>query len=189
MYRHNGGVKGKKRGDASQSGMWTAAKGIIRGRSNGGFMGVDMRNNDLQDNINKLSGIWPLHGTKFVPNGASVTTTSTVNNSYYTYPDPYEAFQETERNRLGGGYKWNVSMDLAACGTVTWPQGPYGGLGSLSNLQRVWTKVGTTGCDGWTFDVVSVGGYYYTVYPDPVYNEQFDEVTTTTQYNVWDWFG
>ena len=57
MYRHNGGLKGKKRGDASQSGMWTAAKGVIRGRSNGGFMGVEMRSADLQDNINKLSGM------------------------------------------------------------------------------------------------------------------------------------
>tara|TARA_X000001036_G_scaffold141529_1_gene134383 strand:- start:890 stop:1456 length:567 start_codon:yes stop_codon:yes gene_type:complete len=188
VYRHNGGIKGKKR-TASQGGMLSGAKGVIRGRSNGGFMGVEMRSADLQDNINKLSGIWPLHGTKFTPNGASVTTTSTVDNSYYRQDPPYQAFQETSRSRLGGGYKWNVSMDLAACGTVQWPQGPYGGLGSLSNLQRVWTKVGTQGCDGWTFDVVTVGGYYYMVYPDPVYVQQFDEVTTTTQYNVWDWFG
>ena len=63
MYRHNGGVKGKKR-TASQGGMKTMAKGRIRGLSNGGFMGVDMRSADLQQNINKLSGIWPLHGTK-----------------------------------------------------------------------------------------------------------------------------
>ena len=51
MYRHNGGVKGTKR-TTSQSGMWTAAKGRIRGHSNGGFMGVDMRSADLQQNVN-----------------------------------------------------------------------------------------------------------------------------------------
>ena len=187
MYRHNGGVKGVKR-TASQSGMWTAAKGVIRGRSNGGFMGVDMRSADLQQNVNKLSGIWPLHGTKFVPNGASVTTTTQVDNSYYTYPPSYQSFVVTSSTTLGGGYKWNVSMDLAACGTVMWPQGDMGGH-SGSNLGRTWTKVGTTGCDGWTFSVQSQTGYYQTIYPDPVYNEQIDTVTTTTQYNVWDWFG
>ena len=187
MYRHNGGVKGKKR-TASQGGMKTMAKGRIRGRSNGGFMGIEMRSENLQDNINKLSGIWPLHGTKFTPNGASVTTTSTVDNSYYRQDPPYQAFQVTSTTVLGGGYKWNVSMDLAACGTVMWPQGPFGGH-SGGSLGRNWTKVGTSGCDGWTFDVTRSEGYYYTVYPDPVYVEQFDEVTTTTQYDVWDWFG
>tara|TARA_B100000214_G_scaffold215604_1_gene156639 strand:- start:178 stop:741 length:564 start_codon:yes stop_codon:yes gene_type:complete len=187
MYRHNGGYKGIKR-TQSQGGFFNAAKGRIRGRSNGGFMGVEMRSADLQQNINKLSGIWPLHGTRFVVNGASITTTETVDNSYYRQDPPYQAFQQTGSTTLGGGYKWNVSMDLAACGTVTWPQGSMGGH-TGSNLQRSWTKVGTQGCDGWTFDVIQVSGYYYTVYPDPVYVEQFDEVTTTTEYNVWDWFG
>ena len=74
MYRHNGGYKGAKR-TLSQGGFFNAAKGRIRGRSNGGFMGVDMRSADLQQNVNKLSGIWPLHGSKFTPNGASITTT------------------------------------------------------------------------------------------------------------------
>ncbi len=187
MYRHNGGVRGKKR-TASEGGMKTMAKGRIRGRSNGGFMGIEMRSANLQDNINKLSGIWPLHGTKFTPNGASVTTTSTVDNSYYRQDPPYQQFVVTSSTTLGGGYKWNVSMDLAACGTVMWPQGDMGGH-SGSNLVRTWTKVGTSGCDGWTFSVQQQSGYYQTVYPDPVYVEQFDEVTTTTQYNVWDWFG
>ena len=187
MYRHNGGVKGTKR-TASQGGMLSGAKGVIRGRSNGGFMGVEMRNANLQDNINKLSGIWPLHGSKFTPNGASVTTTTTVDNSYYRQDPSYQAFQVTSTTLLGGGYKWNVSMDLAACGTVMWPQGSMGGH-TGSNLQRQWTKTTTNGCDGWTFNVNQQAGYYYTVYPDPVYVEQFDEVTTTTQYNVWDWFG
>jgi len=187
VYRHNGGVRGKKR-TASEGGMKTMAKGRIRGRSNGGFMGIEMRSANLQDNINKLSGIWPLHGTKFTPNGASVTTTSTVDNSYYRQDPPYQQFVVTSSTTLGGGYKWNVSMDLAACGTVMWPQGDMGGH-SGSNLVRTWTKVGTSGCDGWTFSVQQQSGYYQTVYPDPVYVEQFDEVTTTTQYNVWDWFG
>jgi hypothetical protein len=183
VYRHNGGLKGKKRGDASQSGMWTAAKGVIRGRSNGGFMGVEMRSADLQDNINKLSGIWPLHGTKFVPNGASVTTTSQVDNSYYTYPDPYQAYQETGRTYQGGGYRWFPGADATNCGMPTWPDG------SFSGYTRQWTQVGSVNCSGWVFDIYTVTGYYYTVTPDPVYNEQIDTVTTTTDYDVWDWFG
>ena len=182
MYRHNGGVKGTKR-TASQSGMWTAAKGVIRGRSNGGFMGVDMRSADLQQNINKLSGIWPLHGTKFVPNGASVTTTSQVDNSYYTYPDPYQAYQETGRTYQGGGYRWFPGADATNCGMPTWPDG------SFSSYTRQWTQVGSVNCSGWVFDIYTVSGYYYTVTPDPVYNEQIDTVTTTTDYDVWDWFG
>ena len=182
MYRHNGGVRGKKR-TASQSGMWTAAKGVIRGRSNGGFMGVEMRSADLQDNINKLSGIWPLHGTKFVPNGASVTTTSQVDNSYYTYPDPYQAYQETGRTYQGGGYRWFPGADATNCGMPTWPDG------SFSGYTRQWTQVGSVNCSGWVFDIYTVTGYYYTVTPDPVYNEQIDTVTTTTDYDVWDWFG
>ena len=187
MYRHNGGYKGTKR-TQNQGGFFNASKGRIRGRSNGSFMGVEMRSADLQQNVNKLSGIWALHGSKFTPNGASVTTTSTVDNSYYTYPPSYQAFYVTSQTTIGGGYKWNVSMDLAACGTVMWPQGSMGGH-TGSNLQRQWTKTTTNGCDGWTFNVNQQTGYYYTVYPDPVYVEQFDEVTTTTQYNVWDWFG
>ncbi len=182
MYRHNGGVKGTKR-TASQSGMWTAAKGVIRGRSNGGFMGVDMRSADLQQNINKLSGIWPLHGTKFVPNGASVTTTSQVDNSYYTYPDPYQAYQETGRTYQGGGYRWFPGADATNCGMPTWPDG------SFSSYTQQWTQVGSVNCSGRIFDIYTVTGYYYTVTPDPVYNEQIDTVTTTTDYNVWDWFG
>ena len=188
MYRHNGGVKGVKR-TTSQSGMWTAAKGIIRGRSNGGFMGVDMRSADLQQNVNKLSGIWPLHGTKFVPNGASVTTTSQVDNSYYTYPAPYQAYQVTGTTVLGGGYTWNTNDVATACGLPTWPQGAMGGH-TGSNLSRSWTSIGSNpaACTGWTFDVVQQSGYYYTVTPDPVYNEQIDTVTTTTDYDVWDFF-
>ena len=182
MYRHNGGVRGKKR-TASQSGMWTAAKGVIRGRSNGGFMGVEMRSADLQDNINKLSGIWPLHGTKFVPNGASVTTTSQVDNSYYTYPDPYQAYQETGRTYQGGGYRWFPGADATNCGMPTWPDGAF------HSYTRQWTQVGSVNCSGWIFDIYTVTGYYYTVTPDPVYNEQIDTVTTTTDYDVWDWFG
>lgn len=182
MYRHNGGVRGKKR-TASQGGMKTMAKGRIRGLSNGGFMGVDMRSENLQDNINKLSGIWPLHGTKFTPNGASVTTTTTVDNSYYTYPDPYQAFQETSRTYAGGGYRWFPGADAANCGMPTWPDGAY------HSYTRQWTQVGSVNCSGWIFDIYVVQGYYYTVYPDPVYNEQFDQVTTVTEYDVWDWFG
>jgi hypothetical protein len=163
--------------------MWTAAKGVIRGRSNGGFMGVEMRSADLQDNINKLSGIWPLHGTKFVPNGASVTTTSQVDNSYYTYPDPYQAYQETGRTYQGGGYRWFPGADATNCGMPTWPDG------SFSGYTRQWTQVGSVNCSGWVFDIYTVTGYYYTVTPDPVYNEQIDTVTTTTDYDVWDWFG
>ena len=182
MYRHNGGVKGKKR-TASQGGMKTMAKGRIRGLSNGGFMGVDMRSADLQQNINKLSGIWPLHGTKFTPNGASVTTTTTVDNSYYTYPDPYQAFQETSRTYAGGGYRWFPGADATNCGMPTWPDGAFHGY------TRQWTQVGSVNCSGWIFDIYSVSGYYYTVYPDPVYHEQFDQVTTVTEYDVWDGFG
>ena len=183
MYRHNGGLKGKKRGDASQSGMWTAAKGVIRGRSNGGFMGVEMRSADLQQNINKLSGIWPLHGSKFTPNGASVTTTTQVDNSYYTYPDPYQAYQETSRTYAGGGYRWFPGADATNCGMPTWPDGAF------HSYTRQWTQVGSVNCSGWIFDIYTVTGYYYTVTPDPVYNEQIDTVTTTTDYDVWDWFG
>jgi hypothetical protein len=146
-------------------------------------MGVEMRSADLQDNINKLSGIWPLHGTKFVPNGASVTTTSQVDNSYYTYPDPYQAYQETGRTYQGGGYRWFPGADATNCGMPTWPDG------SFSGYTRQWTQVGSVNCSGWVFDIYTVTGYYYTVTPDPVYNEQIDTVTTTTDYDVWDWFG
>ncbi len=186
MYRHNGGVRGKKR-TTSESGMWTAAKGRIRGRSNGGFMGIDMRSADLQQNVNKLSGIWPLHGTKFTPNGASITTTTTVDTSYWEYPPSYQAFQVTSTTTLGGGYRWFPGADASNCGMPTWPDGSMGGH-SGSNLSRTWTQVGSVNCSGWVFDVVQQSGYYYTVYPDPIYHEQSEEVTTTTDYDVWDFF-
>ena len=65
----------------------------------------------------------------------------------------------------------------------TWPDGAF------HSYTRQWTQVGSVNCSGWIFDIYTVTGYYYTVTPDPVYNEQIDTVTTTTDYDVWDWFG
>lgn len=188
MYRFNGYCKGAKIANFT-----TSATGVIksqgepRGRANGGFLGVDRSLSDnLDNNLDKTSGIWHLSMGLTLVEDHPVDTT--VDNSYYEDQPSQQQFQETSRTRLGGGYKWNVSMDVAACGTVQWPQGQYGGHSSsgYNNLTRDWTKVGTQGCDGWTFDVYGIQGYYYTYYPPPVYVEQIDIVTN--YYTVWDFF-
>ena len=186
MYRFNGGIKGSKRTNVRSTAGHINSVGPPRGRHNGGYLGVNRLNDNLDNNVNKTSGIWHLTtGLKFVEDHA---ITEVVDNSYYQNQPSQQVFNETSRTVLGGGYKWNVGMDLAACGTVMWPQGSMGGVNTSGYAQsgRTWTKIGTQGCDGWTFEVYGVQGYYTTYYPPPVYVEQFDNVTN--YYDVWDYF-
>lgn len=190
MHRwFNGGIRGSRISRPATTAATISAGSIVpRGRKNGGILGERQVTNNLDNNINKTSGIWDLDGLVLIDH--DITTTQTIDNSYWEYPPPYQAFAETSRTYLGGGYKWNVSMDLTACGTVMWPSGDYGGhtYGGAGGVSRTWTKVGTTGCDGWTFDVYGVDGYYYTEYPDPIYHEVIEYQDVTTTYKVWDFF-
>lgn len=190
MYRFNGYLKGAKIAN------FTSATGVIksagepRGRANGGYLGVNRTLSDnIDNNVDKTSGIWHMSmGLKLVENHPVDTT---VDNSYYEAQPPEERFQETSSTYLGGGYTWNVAYIVSNCpGTVTWPQGDYGGhsaSGYSGGLSRKWTAFGDqNNCIGWTFDVYGIQGYYYTYYPPPVYVEQIDIVTN--YYTVWDFF-
>lgn len=183
MYRFNGGIRGRKVSN------WKTAVGYIksaiqpRGRHNGGFLGVDRLSDDLDENVNKTSGIWHLStGLKFVESHAVVTT---VDNSYYQQQPPEQRWNQTGSTRLGGGYQWNPH-NKTDCPGPMWPQGSYGPHGG-GNLSRTWTTVGqAAGCQNWVFDVYRAQGYYYTYYPPAIYVEQID--TQTTYHSVWDYF-
>ena len=196
MHRwFNGGIRGRRISRPAATAATISAGNIVpRGRKNGGILGERQVNDNLDNNVNKTSGIWDLDGLVIVDH--DVVTTTVVDNSYWEYPAPYDAFQETSRTYLGGGYIWNPisTAERERCGVVTWPSGPYGGhssSGYTGGLSRDWTKVGMSGadnCDGWRFDVYGSNGYYYTVYPDPIYHEDITYVDTTTTYRVWDFF-
>ena len=116
-------------------------------------------------------------------NGA--TTITTVDEGYYTYPPTYQQWNITSSTPTGYTGKWNVNVDLSACGTTTWPQGSYGGAPPAtppSYNGRSWTKVGHQGCCGWDFSIVEHSGSYTTVTPDPVWNDN------DVDYPVWDFF-
>jgi len=182
MFRwRNGGVRGAKIGTSSR----ILSADQPRGRGNGGIIGNRRIDSNLDNNVNKTSGIWDIDGITLVSH--NVTTTETVDNSYYEYPPPYEDFAETSRSYLGGGYRWFPGADATNCGMPTWPDGDMGGH-SGSNLQRTWTQVGSVNCSGWIFDVYQVNGYYYTVYPAPIYHEVIENIQVTNTYSVWNYF-
>jgi len=189
MFRwRNGGVRGARL--TSNSNRITSAF-QPRGRANGGIIGERRIESNLDNNVAKTSGIWSIDGLVLVDH--DVTTTTVVDNSYWEYPPSYEAYAETSSTYLGGGYTWNVGAVANNCGLPTWPQGPYGGHSSSGyngGLRRQWTDTtyDAATCDGWTFDVYGSSGYYYTVYPDPIYHEDITYVDTTTTYRVWDYF-
>ena len=176
MYRHNGGIRGSKL--VGNSGIISAEQ--PRGRKNGGIIGNDRLDTNLDNNVNKTSGIWDLGG--FVAVNHDIVTVQVTDNSYYTYPDPYQAFQETSRTYAGGGYRWFPGAEATNCGMPTWPDGSFG------NYTRQWTQVGSVNCSGWIFDIYDVQGYYYTVYPPPIYTEDITYTDVTTTYIVWDIF-
>ena len=177
MYRHNGGIKGVKRTEA-QGGMISAA--LPYGRANGGFNGFDRLDSNLDNNINNVSGIWDSDG--FFAVNHDVVTTVTVDNSYYTPQPSYQAYQETSRTYAGGGYRWFPSAASDGCGMPTWPDGSFGGY------TRQWTQVGSINCSGWIFDIYTVTGYYYTVYPPDIYTEDITTTQVTTTYRVWNFY-
>jgi len=186
MYRFNGGIFGYKVQNIETEPGYIKSAILPRGRHNGGYIGAGERLSDnLDDNVDKTSGIWHLStGLKFVENHAITTE---VDNSYYESQPPQQAFQETSRTFLGGGYTWNP---YSACPSVMWPQGSMGGhsgAGYAGGTQRDWTSFGSSAtCTYWSFDVYGINGYYYTYYPPPVYVEQIDIVTN--YYDVWDYF-
>ena len=178
MYRHNASLKGGT-GNYSRS---DTAGGMRRasnpsGRTNGGFIGDRRRSGTLASNKNKLSGIWPISGL--------LPAITTVDEGYYTYPPSYQQWNITSQSPTGHSGKWNVNVDLSACGTTTWPQGSYGGAPPATppnQRGRSWTKVGHQGCCGWDFVIVTYYGSYTTITPDPVWNDN------DVDYPVWDFF-
>jgi hypothetical protein len=189
MYRFNGGIKGSKVTSVKSTAGYINSLGEARGRHNGGYLGVNRLTDNLDDNVDKTSGIWHLTtGLKFVEDHA---VTEVVDNSYWEPQPSEQRFQQTGSTRLGGGYQWNVSYVRTNCPgkSVQWPQGSYGGHSSAgyNNLSRTWTTIGhSNACESWVFDVYGISGYYYTYYPPDVYVEQFDNVTN--YYDVWDYF-
>ena len=186
MYRFNGGIKGSKVTSVRSTAGYINSLGEARGRHNGGYLGVNRLTDNLDDNVDKTSGIWHLTtGLKFVEDHA---VTEVVDNSYWQSQPSEQRFQETSRTRLGGGYQWNPHSK-ATCPGDMWPNGSYGGISSsgYNSLSRDWTFIGSqSNCSNWIFDVYGISGYYYTYYPPDVYVEQFDNVTS--YYDVWDYF-
>lgn len=177
MYRFNGSIKGVK--VTGTSGLIQSI-GQPRGRKNGGIIGNDRLDTNLDNNVNKTSGIWDLGGLVAVNH--DIVTVQVTDNSYYTSQPSYQAFQETSRTYAGGGYRWFPSAASDGCGQPTWPDG------SFSQYTRVWTQVGSVNCSGWIFDIYDVQGYYYTVYPPPIYTEDIVYTDITTTYKVWNFF-
>ena len=186
MYRFNGGIKGSKRANVRSTEGHINSVGQPRGRHNGGYLGVNRLSDNLDDNVNKTSGIWYLTtGLKFVEDHA---VTEVVDNSYYQDQPSQQVFNETSRSTLGGGYQWNPH-NKTQCPGAMWPNGSMGGVNTSGYAQsgRTWTFIGSQGnCSNWIFSVYGVQGYYSTYYPPPVYVEQFDNVTN--YYDVWDYF-
>lgn len=180
MYRHNGGIRGSK---ITTGGIKNAS--TPRGRYNGSFFGTDLLDADIKNNTT-LSGIWNIHGIKFVEN---LEVTTTVDNSYFEEQPSEQRFQQTGRTLLGGGYEWNPHPKVDCPGDM-WPQGTFGGISSAGyagGLERTWTFIGnSSNCSNWVFDVYGVSGYFYTYYPPPIYIEVID--TVTEFFNVWDFF-
>lgn len=194
MHRwFNGGIRGSRISRPATTAATISAGNIVpRGRKNGGILGERQVTNNLDNNVNKTSGIWDLDGLVLIDH--DVTTTQTIDNSYWEYPPPYEAFQQTSSTYLGGGYQWNVAYVRANCPgkSVQWPQGDYGGhsaAGYTGGLSRTWTTIGNSNnCESWVFDVYGIDGYYYTEYPDPIYHEVIEYQDVTNTYKVWDFF-
>jgi hypothetical protein len=179
MYRHNGGVRGTK---LTSGGILNSSR--PRGRYNGSIIGPDLLDTDIENNTT-LSGIWNMHGIKFVDD---LEVTTTVDNSYYEQQPSEQRFQETGRTRLGGGYQWNPHPK-AQCPGDMWPNGDYGGhsAAGYNNISRSWTTIGqASNCSNWIFDVYGISGYYYTYYPPDIYIEQID--TVIEYFDVWDFF-
>jgi len=175
VYRHNASFKGLKVASETDGGI---RKSILpSGRSNGGFIGDRRRSTNLASNKDKISGIWPMSGL--------LPAITTIDEGYYTYPPPTQQWGIQGSTATGYGGKWNVNVDLAACGTSLWPSGPYGGAPPApppGYNGRQWTKVGHQGCDGWTFAIVAYYGTYTTVNPPAVWN------ANNVDYPVWDFF-
>lgn len=190
MYRFNGGIIGTKVTNVKTTSGYITSVGGARGKHNGGYIGTERLSDNLDNNVNKTSGIWHLStGLRFVTNHPVDTT---VDNSYYQDQPSEQRFQQTGSTYLGGGYQWNIAYVRANCPgkSVQWPQGDYGGhsaAGYTGGLSRTWTTIGDqNNCESWVFDVYGISGYYYTYYPPPVYVEQIDIVTN--YYDVWDYF-
>lgn len=186
MFRwFRGGLRGAKAANSSR------IKSVAqpRGRANGGILGASQIDSNLDNNVNKTSGIWSIDGLVLVDH--DVTTVETIDNSYWEYPPSYQDFAETSRTYLGGGYEWNPHPK-AQCPGDMWPQGSMGGhsgAGYAGGAVRQWTSYGNQStCENWYFDVYGANGYYYTVYPDPIYHEDITYNNVTTTYRVWNYF-
>ena len=184
MSRYNGGVKGVRISDAL--GIRSLSKN--RGKGNGGYVGITRRSSNLDNNVDKLSGIWRGPGAKTV----SHDVTTTVDNSYYEYPPPYEQFVQTGWYTRVTGWEWNPYQNSGCSGDM-WPSSGnnsmYGTLSPIygGSLTMSWTGFGDSStCTNWTYTIYEQTGYYQTVYPPAIYHEQIDTVTTT--YTVWDFF-
>lgn len=111
------------------------------------------------------------------------TTTSQVNQGYWTDPAPYQQFQETSRYFVGSG-RWNVG-NTTNPNLPMWPDGTpesyYGSSGDYS-----WVNIGDydigDGYTYWRFNAYATSGYYYTVDPSPYWTDNWVTVTVDNSY-------
>jgi len=179
MTDRNRGYKGTK---VSSGGIRPLSSNS--GYGNGGFFGKKRIDTNIQNNIDNTSGIWRLSGMKFT----TATLETEIDNSYFEEQPSEQRWEETNRVFDSGGYKWNTGLTDAPCNLPLWPSGSKGGVTGYDRTFRDWTKIGSDEdtCDGWTFDIYGLTGYFYTFYPDPIYVE--DITIVTNDYDVWDFF-
>ena len=183
MYRHNGGIFGKK---AANNNVAVILSLGPRGRKNGSIIdGTDRLVDHLEGMVPKVSGIWRMSGMQLVDE--DVDTISYVDNSYWTDPPPYQQFVETSRWAVATGPWYPGQSNCYPCGSM-WGCG--GDQRNAGNAGSSWTHIGSgSDCsDPWIYTAYSASGYYQTVDPPPYYTEQIDAVTTTTTHKTLNFF-
>ena len=188
MYRHNGGVRGKKAANNFVSAIKSVE--LPRGRMNGGILGGggngDRLSDNLEENINNTSGIWDVNGLVLIDE--DVTTVTTIDTSYWRDDPPYQRFVETSRYVIATG-PWYAQCSSPPCGDK-WGCG--GRQTQAGNAGFKWTYHGSgaaNACsDPWIYEAYQKVGYYTTVDPPPVYVTQSEEQSTTTTHRTWNFF-
>lgn len=184
MYRHNGGVRGKKAANNFVSAIKSVE--LPRGRMNGGILGGggrgDRLSDNLEENIDNTSGIWDINGLVLIDE--DVTTVVTVDTSYWRDDPPYQVWNETSRWVVATGV-WYTGCQSAPCGSI-WGCG--GDQRSAGNAGSTWTHIGGGCSDPWTYEAYSASGYYSTYDPPPVYVSQSEQQSSTSTYRTWNFF-
>lgn len=188
MYRHNGGLRGKKAANNFVSTIKSLE--LPRGRMNGGILGGggtgDRLSDNLEDNVDNTSGIWDIDGLVLVDE--DVTTIVTVDTSYYRQDPPYQVFNETSRTVHVTGYWYTGCPDGigAPCNSIWGCQGDLRSSGN--NGAHSWISFGSGCSNPWVYEAYNTYGYYSMYTPPPVYVPQSEQQSSTTTYKVWNFF-